>query len=237
MSASEAAAAALIEDVQAEAAAEQPVEEPEAEAEAVEEAAPVGSYDPELPADISALLDDEPEEEPDPTVDDSGFTAEFDEDVEKLRKENAKLRKRQEFLEKQTAIQAKQGVKAEIEQYFPLADATLIAEAASSRREALRMAKEQHTQAKRGADAVAAHYEQNIEKLVAERIAEKEKQLHAQWGKPIGGPGEVPIAAGERAQVQEEIQSARTLHERVLAKIRTGQLAREITSMAEGGED
>ncbi len=65
--------------------------------------------------------------------------------------------------------------------------------------------------------------------LVQERIEAERQALHAQWGRPIGGPGSVPVAAGERAAVAEEIQNARTLHERVLRKIQGGHLGAELT--------
>lgn len=231
-SAAAAAAAAVIEDVQAEVQAEHQAVEQPAEQEPLE--ATVGSYDPELPAEVAALLeDDEPaEQEPAAEAEDYWGAAEVDDDVERLRRENAELRKRQEFLEKQTQIQRRKDVKTEIETYFPFADAETISQAASSRREALRIAKEQHTQAKRGADKVLAH----VDALVDEKVAEREKALQEKWGQPIGGPGEAVSNIAAKADVNAGIQNARTLHERILAKMRAGQVPGEITSLAEGGE-
>jgi hypothetical protein len=237
VSASAEAASALIEDVQAEAeadvVAEQPDLAPEPEAEAE-----VPTLDPQLPPDISALLEpDEQDDVPDEFVDEPEPSAEVEEweDPGVLRRQYDKLAKRTQFLEKQNLKALRPQWETEITQYFPLADAKEIAGEATSRRAALQAASEQHSTAKRGAEKIAAHYEVNIEKIVEERIAQEREKLHAQWGNPIGGPGVAPVVQGDRAAKSAEVQQARTLHERLLAKMRNGDLAPELT-VTEGGE-
>lgn len=224
-----AAAAALLEDVQAD-AAEAVEETPVAEEPAAEE---VPALDPEIPGDIQALLDPDPEEdEPEFTdePDEPETVAEVEEweDPGKLRRQLNKLTKKNEYLEKQNLKVQRVKWQEEIGQYFPLADAAAIAAQSTSRRDALRVANEQHSTAKKGAESIAQHYEQNIEKIVEQRIAQERERLYAQWGRPIGGPGEAPVNAAERAARDEDVQNARTLHERTLMKIQRGTLGPEL---------
>lgn len=239
MAATDTAAAALIEEVQAEVAAEAEAAQPEPEA-----AAETPTLEPELPADVLAILEETPDDDDEPEEPED-IAAEYDEPVDtweepdsKLRREYEKLKKKATFLENQTLKAGRKEWQAEIAQYFPLAPAKDIAAQASSRRDALKQAAYHQNIAKKGAETVAQHYEANIEKIVAERIDQERAALHAQWGKPIGGPGSVPVHAGERAEAEEEINQARTLHERMLAKIKQGRLGPElyVTEVSEGME-
>jgi hypothetical protein len=221
-----------MDDVQAEiaaaAAAEAPIEEPAAEAPTLE---------PELPADVRAILDEEPEDvEPEPEPDDDEGpefepAAEWEDDESKLRKQLARLTKERDFLKNRTLKQDRARWQEEISQYFPLVAprAKAIAEQAGSRREALRLADEQNRFAKEAAGPMLAHYEANIDKIVQERIDAEREALYAQWGRPIGGPGQAPGLAADRADQEAELAGARTLHERILTKMRQGKLAPELT--------
>jgi len=240
MAATDTAAAALIEDVVAEVAAEQGAEPhvETARAPLEEQTAETPTLEPELPADIAAILEETPEDEdPDEPEDEEPIAAEFDEPVDtweepdsKLRREFAKLQKKASFLEKQNLKVARKDWQGEIEQYFPLAagQAKDIAANAGSRRDALKQAAQIQSIAKTGAEAVAQHYEANIEKIVQERIEAERQALHQQWGRPIGGPGTVPVASAERAAEAENVNSAPTLQERILRKIQGGQLGPEL---------
>ena len=122
MSATDMAAAALIDEVTAEVQAE--AAQAETEAPVAEEAASVPPLEPELPADIQAILEDDPEPEVDEEPEEP--VAEYDEPIDvyqdddgKLRREYEKLKKRAGFQEKQLLKAARPQWQSEIETILP----------------------------------------------------------------------------------------------------------------------
>lgn len=193
----------------------EPTEEPEAEA---------SLDDGELPADIEALLAED--DEPDPEEDDEVPAAEGEweyQDIEQERIRAHKAEKKAAHLEKQLLVGQRKDWQKEIAQHFKYADPK-IAETATSRRDALKQAKAEHDLALRGADATKAYYEENLDKIIAERVAEAEAKVKATWGVPIEGPGQAPAVQSDRAASEEEIRNATSLHERLKLKIQNGLL-------------
>lgn len=191
-------------------------EAPEApEQPAAEEAAPAAPFDlnPELPDDIAAEIaeaeiDDEVEEEVasyQPEKDEWGNDVEVDSD--QIR-ELVKLRKQNEWLQKQV-VQTKAGQwKAEAEKFFPLAVHALddIGAKATSRRKFLALAKAEH-------ERILPHIQGYLAKAKVEVDAERDDvkdatraEVQDAWGKPIKGPDS---GATDTAAYEERIKKAR----------------------------
>ena len=156
-------------------------------------------FTPELPDDIKELLedDDEPEEDNyrEPVADDDDSLS-YEDELTKLRRENAKLAKKAEFADKQKAEAQKTKWTAEVEKFFPLATPSTIT--ADSRRGFLRAAEAQHNAVAQN-PLLRRYTEQAVKDAQAQAeqiLADARTQAAASWGRPVAGPGLVPVQDG-----------------------------------------
>lgn len=176
-----------------------------------------------VPDEIEALLAEEPEPEPEPAEVEPEEPEYFSDESEKLRVELRRKEKRLAFLEEQQVKQNLSAWRQEAQKYFPFADADNLA--GRSRREILARAKAEHEIAKRGAETVLSQVDKVVDERVKVQLAAEVEKAKAAWGTPTNGPGLPQVTAGEVADVQKEIASARTLQERIMLKLRHGQLS------------
>lgn len=206
-----------------------PVAEPEVEPEAVEaeaveapeqpaaeEVAPAAPFDltPELPEDIAAELaeaeiDEQVEAEVaayEPETDEWGNTQEVDSD--QIR-ELVKLRKQNEYLQRQV-VETKAGQwRKEAEKYFPLAKHALddLAKSTTSKRGFLKAAKAEH-------DRILPHIQQYLgeakQHADAETLVSKDEaraEVADAWGKPLTDPNSALSAPA--VDREKRVQTAR----------------------------
>jgi len=201
-----------------------PVAQQEAPVVAVQETAPqnavevdaVVDLDPELPEDLVALL--EPDEDEEPYVPEINVE-ETDEwvspqEVARLKAELAKAQKKAEFADKQRLEASKPKWMKEAEKFFPLSSPGEIE--ASSRKEFLRKAQEQHEALKPAAVKLKADMDAMLAAERAKIEAEVRAQAEAAWGRPLSGPGVVPIEAGDKADALKKARATGNL-EKVIA--------------------
>jgi len=212
----EAAAAAVHEMLaaeSAEASAEEtePVSSPEDTAAAEEEPqeadeTPEFDFDPEVPDDIRALVD-EPDFEEEAEAEIAAQAEEWDEEGEEEyvdprlmeeRKQRIALEKKLAHVETLRIKDARKAWAEEAEKFYPLADSSKIE--ATSRRGFLREAKKAHDANKpfvlKGIERTKAELAAKYEQEYAAKVAE----LEAAWGRPITGAGQVVEAAPEKAK-------------------------------------
>jgi hypothetical protein len=190
-------AAPVVEAAVAPVAVEQPAVEPEPQVAAVAEAAPVAplNLNPELPEDIAAELaeaeiDEEVEREVaayEPETDEWGNPLEVDEDAVR---EAVKLRKRNEYLERELVKSKSAGWRKEIEQHFPLAKHAVddILKNATSRRSALRAAKKEHDRILPHVQAYLADAKEVVDAERSTATEQAREQVAEAWGQPLTGP-------------------------------------------------
>jgi hypothetical protein len=180
-------------------------------------------FDPEVPDDVLELLEDDDDYDlpPAATTDDDDEPLAYEDELEKLRRENAKLAKKAAFADKQRAESQQAKWTAEANKFFPLSTPETIR--ADSRRGFLKAAREQHEAIKNN-PKVREFLEQKTREIAAERAATMESaraEAQSAWGKPTAGPGLVPVQQGVD---EEALQKAR----------RSGNLQAVITAMRGG---
>jgi hypothetical protein len=192
-------------------------EAPEAsEQPAAEEAAPAAPFDlnPELPEDLAAEIaeaeiDEQVEEEVaayEPETDEWGNPQEVDQDSIR---ELVKLRKQNEFLQRQV-VQTKAGQwKAEGEKFFPLAKHALddIAKSATSRRAFLKAAKAEHDRILPHVQTYLAEAKLVVDDKAASVTEEARAEVATAWGKPLTDPDS--SLTGTQLDAQQRIDAAR----------------------------
>lgn len=189
---------------------EQPPAEVAPEPEAVAEPAATFDFNPNIPEDIqseldAADLDAEVEAEVaayEPPTDEWGNPVE--QDGEAVR-EQVKLRKRLEYLEKQLADSKKKNWAEEAEKFFPLSKHALDSIQATSRRAYLRAAKAEHD---RILPHVQGYLAQAKVEVDAERATAQETtraEVKDAWGKPLTGPDDT---AGAEADLARRVELA-----------------------------
>jgi hypothetical protein len=193
--------------------------------------APVArNLNPELPDDLAAeLAEAEIDEEVEsavaayvyePATDEYGNAIEIDEDAVR---EAVKLRKRNEFLERELVKQKSGSWRKEIEQYFPLAKHALddIMKNATSRRSALREAKKEHERILPHLQAYLAEAKAVVDEETATATDDARAVVADSWGKPLVDPSTALSAPA--VQQEARVQAARE-------KVRSGAPLRTIFS-------
>lgn len=186
-----------------------------APAEPAQEAAPAPTFElnPELPEDLAAELaeaeiEDEVEREVaayEPETDEWGNPVEVDQDAVR---EAVKLRKRNEYLEKQL-VQTKRGQwEAEAEKFFPLAKHALPDIQATSRRSFLKAAKAEHDRILPHVQAYLGEAKQVVDAEKQSATTEARAAVAESWGKPLTGPDNAMDAAAVARE--QEIEKARS---------------------------
>lgn len=155
-------------------------------------------FEPELPDELRELLDEDDDDyvlEPAAVeLDDEPLG--YEDELAKLRRENAKLAKKAEFADKQAVEAKKAKWTAEANKFFPLSTPETIT--ADSRRGFLRAAEAQHNAVKNN-PLTARFHEQAVAAANAEAaqiVADARVQAQSSWGRPVAGPGLVPVQEG-----------------------------------------
>ena len=190
------------------------VEQPAADEapEPVAEPAPPFDLNPALPEDLVAELDaaeiDEQVEREvaayQPEEDEWGNPVEVDTDAVR---EAIKLRKRNEYLERQLVESKAASWKAEAEKFFPLAKHALDGITATSRRGFLRAAKAEHDRILPHVQGYLAEAKQFVDAEKADVTTEARKQVAESWGQPLAGPD--TALNSQQADQQQRVQRAR----------------------------
>ena len=214
----EAAASLLAEDQVAEATTEvveqQETAEPEFEF-------------PSFEADTSGiedLLEPEPEPEPEFTYQPEAEeepTWDDDDEKRKLKSELAKLQKKVAWESEQRIKASEKNWREEAARRFPLADVDEIK--ATSRRQMLAKAAEQHARYDKKLKPITSALEALKAQAVAEVKAEARQQAEEAWGKPTAGPAVPTVQSGEEDAALAR-GNFRTFQERTLALIKSGKL-------------
>ncbi len=164
------------------------------------------NLDPEVPDEIRALVDEpdfeaEAEEELEASVEE-----EWDEEGEEYtdprlaeeRKKRVAAEKKAAHYENLRVKDARKSWEEEAEKFYPLADAKKID--ATSRRGFLRTAKNQHEAMKpfvlKGIETYKAELQADFDK----KLAEKQAELEAAWGKPLAGSAQTPAVGPGKKQ-------------------------------------
>lgn len=166
---------------------------------------PVIDYDPELPDSIRELLEDEPDDDDDEALryaapasesDDDDETFGYEDELTKLKRENAKLAKKAAWADEQARNAKLAKWQAEAAKFFPLSNPETIT--ADSRRAFIRAAEAQHNAVKNNPKII-----QYRDQVIAQAQAEAEQirlaarqQAESAWGKVVSGPGLVPAQQG-----------------------------------------
>ncbi len=173
-------------------------------------------YDPEVPEDILAELneaeiDEEVEREIAARVPDEEDEYGVVEDEDSVR-ERIKLQKRNEYLERELAKNKSTSWKAEAEKYFPLAKTSLDSINATSRRSFLKQAKAKHEEILPHVQAVLAEARSYVDAEKAAGRADGRAAAAAAFGQPLSGPdiNEIDQAASESAISQAREDAKRT---------------------------
>jgi hypothetical protein len=196
-------APAPVVEAQEEVPASSPVVENDTAPEVTEVAeAPSFEYEPEVPEDILAELNEaEIDEEVEREI--AARTPEEDEygvaeDEESVR-ERVKLQKRNEYLEKELAKTKSTSWKEEAKKYFPLSEHALDDIKATSRRSFLKQAKAQHEAILPHVQKVLADAKSFVDAEKAAGRADGKAAAAAAFGQPLSGPdiNEIDQAAAE----------------------------------------
>ena len=183
---------------------EAPPAEPEPVAEA--SAAPAFDLNPKLPEDLVAELDaaeiDEQVETEfaayEPPEDEYGNPVEVDPDAVR---EAIKLRKRNEYLERQLAESKKSAWVAEAEKFFPLSKHALDSIQATSRRGFLRAAKAEHERILPHVQTYLAEAKAVVDEERSAATSEARAEVAGAWGQPLTVPdGSLSTPQAEQAQ-------------------------------------
>lgn len=164
---------------------------------------------PEIPVELRELLDDDDDDFANVPADTDSTDDEplvYEDELAKLRRENAKLAKKAAFADDQRQKAQIDKWTKEAEKFFPLSTPSTIT--ADSRRGFLRAAEAQHNAVKNN-PVTARYHEQAVAqaKAEAERIlAEARAQAEGAWGRPTAGPGLVPV---QEAVDQDALAKAR----------------------------
>jgi hypothetical protein len=225
----------LEDEAPAEEAGEQPeaVAAPEEEAqEATEEEAeevvePV-NFSPTVPEDLEEYLnapDFEDDDAVEPEVEEEEEESEEYEDERyvKLKKQLASERKRREYAERLRMDAQRDKWAQEATKYFPLSEHLLDSITATSRRAFLREARKAH-------ETVKPYVSEYIERAKKQATAAKEdakaagrQDAEKAWGKPLTGPGSVPLSASAKKEALENARNSGSLTKVVREMFKQGQ--------------
>lgn len=166
------------------------------------------NLNPSLPDDLVEFLDE-------PDFDDEVTTSSVDEDEfvdpEELARQNAKLKKQLEYVERQKLEATQKAWSEEAKKIAPLSRPETIK--ANSRRAFLREARKQHEQ---NFELLAPHieaYKNARESLKSSIQAEIRAELSEAWGKPNlgGGPSGAPLESVEAADKLDRARNSRNM--------------------------
>lgn len=213
------AAAGLLEEVASEAdvaTVDETVEQPE-----------TPEYEfPSFAADtegIEDLLEPEPEPEPEftyqPEAEEEEPVWDDDDEKRKLKSELAKLQKKVAWESEQRVKVSEKNWREEASRRFPLADVAEIN--ATSRRQMLAKAAEQHTRYAKKLEPFTEALELLKSQAVAEVKAEARVQAAEAWGRPTSGPS-VPVVNNSEEDEKLARGNYRTFQERTLAMLKAG---------------
>lgn len=166
-------------------------------AEVVEEV-PDFDFDPEIPDEITELLQPDEEDFTVPVVE----VEESDEwtdpsEVAKLKARLAAAEKKAEYAEQLRLQASRPKWEKEAEKFFPLSDPASIE--ASSRKEFMRKAAAQHDALKPAIQKFKAQQDAFLEKERERIKVELEAEARQAWGRPLTGPGNVPLEATDKS--------------------------------------
>lgn len=202
---SELAGSTLVEDIQAVAAERNaPSSQPDPAATEVAEGGDEATF--ELPS--FSLIEEDDEEDEDPVAaveDDEAAVGEY-EDEDQLRARLARAEKQAKHYEKQ-AVEAKQGQwRKKYKEMYPLANVDEIN--ATSRRSFEKAAISSHNANYKLLEPMLTQLQEAAAKLKTSVTAEARTEAAAAFGKPVAGPGIVPLEAS--AQTEELIAARKT---------------------------
>lgn len=221
------AAAGVVGDLAAEAEQNAPSEPEAAVAEAPQETAPLAfDPDPELPEDITELLD-EPDFEEEAAAeiaaaipeDEYNTEAYTDPELAEERRKRIAAEKRAAHFEGLRVKDSRSKWEAEAAKFFPFADAGSIQ--ATSRRGFLRAAQQENERVK-NLPSIKAMIERGslaTEAVAAEALDIAREESRDAWGKPLVGPSAAPAAAIQKQDQAQRIQNARTVHDRIRLRL------------------
>lgn len=217
------AAAGLIEDIfEAVEAEDIPSGQSEPAAEQVlHDADPLN---PDIPEDVREMLD-EPDFDGEAELEvqevEDYVPSEFDDpQLVEERKKRIAAEKKASWFEKQRLVSERGKWRAEIEKYAPLADADQILQSATSRRAALRAARAQHDRLYARVKPHLSKQQDIVDEAISGAMVAARTEVADAWGKPlVGAANSAPPAAAVKADQQKRVEGARTLQERIRARI------------------
>jgi len=166
-------------------------------------------------AEIDLEVDSQPAVEEDASEDyyDDGS------ELQQMRKELAKAKKREAFLEEQNVKSGTPGWRADAEKYFPLSAAGLDDIKATSKRDYLRQAKARHESILPMYESMKAAFAESNKAKDAKMRAEIRSELEGAWGKPTSIPSELPDPPSDSREKIQSVRRKRSLAETIKTRL------------------